>query len=304
MTDYIERSCPLCGSRRSREEIRSKRRAEDLPFETVASMWHGFFRERVFFTYARCHDCALLYCPRYLSSEQLARLYASMPDNTAGVDVDLVARTQRRYAKMLLRSLPSASGAYLELGPDIGLVVEAMVLARTFSHLWLLEPNRAAHPSLLRRAGSTPTTLLASLDGVSSVPEQCVAAAAAVHVVDHLLEPLPLLRTLRTRLVPGGAVLLVAHDESSLLAKLTRTGWPPYCLQHPQLYRPRTLHTLLEAAGLTVEPTEPTVNDFPVGYLLQHGLHALGSRPAWRIPLGPSIPLRLGNMGCVAKRPD
>jgi len=302
VTDYLERSCPLCGSRQSREEIRSKRRAEDLAFETIASLWHGFFRERVFFTYARCRGCGLLYCPRYLSSEQLARLYASMPDNTAGVDVDLVARTQRRYAQILLRSRVPAQGDYLELGPDIGLVVEAMVLARTFNHLWLLEPNRTAHPSLRLRAGSTPATLLDNLDGVASVPEQCVAAAAAIHVVDHLLEPLPLLRALRSRLAPGGAALLVTHDESSFLAKITRTGWPPYCLQHPQLYRPRTLHALLAAAGLTVEHTEATVNDFPVGYLLQHGLHVLGSRPAWRIPLGPSLPLRLGNMGCVAKR--
>jgi len=282
--------------------MHSRRQAESLPFDELASHWLGFFRERVFFTYARCDDCGLLYCPTYFSEEQLARLYASMPDNTAGVDLTLITRTQRRYAQLLLAGSDTTPGDYLELGPDIGLVMAEMLSARRFGHLWLLEPNVRAQPALRERAGATPLTIVESLDGVGAVPERTVACAAAVHVLDHLLEPLPLLRRLAERLTPGASLLAVTHDESSLLARVTRRGWPAYCLQHPQLYRPETLRALLTAAGLEAQPAQRTVNDFPIGYLLQHGLHAVGLRWPWRIPHGPAVPLRLGNMGCVGRR--
>jgi len=95
----------------------------------------------------------------------------------------------------------------------------------------------------------------------------------------------------------------VTHDESSLMARVLRDRWLPFCLQHPQLYRPATLTNALAAAGLEVIEIEKTSNDFPVAYLVKHGLATAGLPHEW-VPAAerPAVALKLGNVIAVARR--
>ena len=263
--------------------------------------WAGFFHGRVFLPYGRCADCGQLYCPVYFSSERLGELYASMNDNTAGVDLGTVRRTQARYAAMLLRYAP-AGGDYLEVGPDLGLVA-AEVAARRDSRMYFFEPNQAVWPALRERFAARDCRLSAAMDDFTTVPHGSIGAAAMVHVLDHVLDPVATVRELAARLAPGGVLLVVAHDESSLLAKALGRRWLPYCLQHPQLYRTATLTRTFEQAGLQAVAVEKASNDFAAAYLLKHGLAALGMPHDW-VPDWPRpvASLRLGNLVAVARR--
>jgi hypothetical protein len=106
------------------------------------------------------------------------------------------------------------------------------------------------------------------------------------------------------KLAPNGVAAFVVHNERSLLARVLGNRWPAYCLQHPQLYNPATLKTLLEHNGFRDVVVYPTVNYFPLGYLLSHGLYAV---LRWKVNLdflSWPVKLRLGNIMAIATKKD
>jgi hypothetical protein len=123
-----------------------------------------------------------------------------------------------------------------------------------------------------------------------------------IHVLDHLLDPAGILRELRGKLLPGATVVIVTHNESSLLRRMFARRWPAFCLQHPALYNPRSMRSLIESAGYELVQIKRTVNYFPLQFLVKHLLWAIGlkveSTPAFG---GLSIGLKLGNMITVAR---
>ena len=89
--------------------------------------------------------------------------------------------------------------------------------------------------------------------------------------------------------------------ESSLLRRLFGARWPPFCLQHPQLYRPRTMAAMLNAAGFGGVRLKRTVNHFPISFLLKQFLWATGLRVETTPSFGGlTVARALGNMIAVA----
>jgi hypothetical protein len=137
--------------------------------------------------------------------------------------------------------------------------------------------------------------------GFSHVPDHAASAAVMIHVLDHLLDPVATLSELRQKLKPGARLLLVTHNESSLLRRLVGWRWPAFCLQHPQIYSPQSMCQLLEAAGFDMVERRKTVNFFEIGFLLKHLLWALGIKAQSVPSFGRfTIGLKLGNMLTIA----
>lgn len=300
MESYQHRNCPACGGKPDPStRVSSKVAAETLTFSELQAYWNGFFKDKVFFSYYKCTACGLLFAPIFFTSDQLEKLYREMPDNTAGVPIEALRRTQYGYFKSLKRN-SSLDGDYLEVGPDIGLFTESCVREGAFKNYWLFEPNRSVWPSLEKIVVGRAGRIIPEMFGFSVVPQSTVSAAVMIHVLDHLLDPVVTLRELQQKLTPQAALLVVTHDESSLLRKITGAGWPAYCLQHPQIFNPDSIKVLMNAAGYEVIHTEKTVNHFPVMYLLKHLLWAFGLRldiPQWS---QFSVGLKLGNMLNIA----
>ena len=297
---FLIRKCPVCGND-SRENvgIATTPPAESMTLEELKPHWNGFFKEKVIFSYNRCSNCQVLFCPTFFTDDQLETLYKQMPDNTAGVPLSALQRTQKGYFRSL-KNFSKLNGGYLETGPDIGLFTENCVREGNFDKYWLFEPNQAVWPQLEKVAAEKKVNLSPEMFGFSSVPDQAVSVAVMIHVLDHLLDPLTILKKLRDKLAANAILVVVTHDEASLLAKMTKTGWPAYCLQHPQLYNPVTIARLMEAAGFRVLDVQKTANYFPVTYLAKHLLWALGLRvklPQWG---ALQLPLKLGNILTVA----
>ena len=300
---YLQRPCPACGisTLDPSWSMPSEPAGETCSFADLQSSWRGFFKEQKhFFTYHRCGSCGQVYSPRYFTPDQLSELYRQMDDNTGGLPQPLLAQTQHGYFQLLLRELPFEPGGYLELGPDIGLFTREVLDRASFSHYWMVEPNRAVHPELDHLLNEKPHTLLDDSERIAEVPDASLSLVVAIHVLDHLLKPQPLLDRLRAKLVPGGLILVVTHDGDSFPARLFGPRWPAYCLQHPQIYSSRTLQNSLNRAGFQSVEVKKTVNYFPVTYLVRHFLFASG---LGRVPL-PSWPswkvgLKLGNIAAI-----
>ncbi|MDP9105497.1 MAG: class I SAM-dependent methyltransferase [Candidatus Eremiobacteraeota bacterium] len=271
------------------------------PFEDLQQQWYGFFKKNSFFTYNRCSACGMLYSPHYFTESQLARLYASMPPNMVEVSDGALERTQLGYFREL-QKFSKLEGEFLEIGPDVGMFAEACVRYGRFTKFWMFEPNADAHAELRRRIGGAELYVSTHLLDLSDVPAAGIDAVAMIHVLDHILDPVGFLAELRPKLKPGATLLIVTHDESSLLARLTRSRFPAYCLQHPHLFNPQSMRALLAKAGYGVVETKRSVNQFPVTFLIKHAVFALGLGKI-RLPklLWLRVPLRLGNFITIAR---
>jgi SAM-dependent methyltransferase len=221
-----------------------------------------------------------------------------MPDNTAGAPADVLSHTQEGYIEFLAAQRPLV-GTYLEVGPDIGLAAGAACAAGRFDRAVLVEPNLAVHDQLAAATGSVPAEVVADLADLTAPVSADVAVL--VHVLDHLIEPVPYLKELRRHLAPGASVLIVVHNEASLLRRALGVRWPPFTLQHPQLFSPATLRTTLSAAGFEAAAVRPTTNVFPVRHVVKTAAALGGLDGGWTeaVPTW-QVRVRLGNIMAVA----
>jgi 2-polyprenyl-3-methyl-5-hydroxy-6-metoxy-1,4-benzoquinol methylase len=278
------------------------------PAETLAPEEHGKFLSgyastRVFFTYYKCSDCEALYCPTYYSHEQLDQLYSRQAENMAEVPLVARLRTQKAYFKLLMRYSRMAGG-FLEIGSDIGFFAETCARTGAFEHFWLYEPNREVHDQLVNRFQHRSFTIRSANFTSADVPAGSISTAVMVHVLDHLLDPGQMLREIYRSLEPRGVLFVVTHDAQSLLARVLARRWPPFTLQHPHLFSPRSMEMLFTKCGFeTVEITK-SLNYFPATYLLRAAFTVLGINPYfipdWEWPM---LSLKLGNIAAIARKP-
>jgi len=300
LDDYLRvELCPCCGA----PAADAKRRvASSPPAETLTADRHGAFvsgytHARVFFTYFECSKCSALFCPTYYRQSQLDGLYGRQAEN-----MPARRRTQESYAR-LLRRHSRMGGHFLEIGPDIGLFASSFAKSGSFHHFWLYEPNRDVHQSLAGNFRGLSFTINSGIFHASDMPAQSVSTAVMIHVLDHLLQPKEFLHEVRASLEPGGVILIVTHDCASGLARLLGRRWPPYTLQHPQLFSRRSLAALLQASGFDVVESVKTTNYFPVAFLMRAALTVFGM-PERLIPAAesPLLGLKLGNIGTIARK--
>ncbi len=242
----------------------------------------------------------MLYCREYFDDDELQTFYGHTPDNTSGIPLRFLRRTQEGYFRALQKHSP-LTGEYLEIGPDLGLLLEATVSRGAFEKFWLFEPNETVKPALEKIVEGRDHHVFTAMFDFNSLPDHRISAAALIHVLDHLVDPKSILEELKTKLAESAIVLIVTHDERSLLARLTGSRWPPYCLPHPMLFNPASIRGLLESAGFAVLDIMKTFNHFPSLYLLKHLLWAVGlKRLSSFNVMGPAVPVKLGNILTIA----
>jgi hypothetical protein len=300
-SDLVDRLCPVCSTPSTPKDVlvRAPLRAESIDASRRDEYWRGFRSRPCFFDYARCPDCAQLFCPTYYSQTSLDLLYSSMPDNTAGADANVLSATQESYIDYLAAQRPLV-GTYMEIGPDIGLATSAASRRGQLQRAILIEPNRSVHEELRSSTRNVPTDIFESIDQLEST--DLADTVVLIHVLDHLIDPLAYLQGLRRHMTVGGLLLAVVHNEASLLRRVLGVRWPPFCLQHPQLYRTETLGRVFTEAGFGVVCSSPTKNVLPLRHVVETGASLLGISGSWtrHVP-GANLHLRLGNIMMVAR---
>lgn len=297
----MARTCPACGESAptGQSEVRARVSPGTLSLDEFALAWASSSRNDCFFDYCRCGTCGLLYNAEYAVPTVVDSSYSYMDDNTAGVPRELLRATQRRYLEAL-EGLGPLEGTYLEVGPDVGLATQLAVEKGSLTKVVLVEPNRACHAELKRVTATTNSMIVTS---VSDLDDSVQAdRLVLIHVLDHLTHPREVLASLRQRMAMDGLILVVVHDESSLLRRILGRRWPPFRLQHPQLFSRKTLPALLESCGFTMHSLRTTTNTLSLRHLVRSGLSTLGVEPRWidRLP-HYGVTVRLGNILAVAE---
>ena len=299
---WVRRNCPICNSTKISVKPSSyaKKPAEKMAWEEAKNYFIGLRNDQVFFSYFTCIECELLYCPWYFTKEQIAVLYSEMPDNTMGEDKSTVSKTQSAYARWILRSDVS-SNAYLEVGPDIGLISRKIIELQAPERISFIEPNLSVRKELLENSKGVGSIEIVNF--IENLKNAEFTLIVGVHVYDHLLDPVQDLRNIYARAEQGAHLSVVVHNEKSNLRRIMKAKWPPFCLQHPQLYNPKTLRNLLEKSGWSTEKIEKSTNWYHLKNFAKMGLSVLGIEDRFS-PFLPDVefPIRLGNIICLAKK--
>jgi Methyltransferase domain len=304
---YLQRPCPQCFAEglSSGIEVSTGTAVTERSFDDLASYWWGFRNKNIFFDYTRCKKCEQLYCREYFTAGQLSHLYEFMPDNSAGVDQGVLAKTQEKYIEFLYSFSPRGA-VYLEIGPDLGQSASAalslgMKKDSPIQKLIFVEPNKNVHENLLRVSQQLAPEIYGDIQQVPGGDAK-VTETVMIHVLDHLVDPSSYLGTIRSLSSIDSLLLIVVHDEHCLLRRLLGRRFPPFTLQHPQLFNKKTLESFLGLNGYEVLEVKKSTNYFPIRHLASTLLTVLGLKkslarffPEW------TVPLRLGNLIAVAR---
>ena len=298
LINFIDRQCPLCGSGDATLKQKSKSDVEQLSDKEIFEAWRGFRKHNFYFDFYQCCDCKLLYCKRYFSDDSLTLLYSKMEDNLRGASEVQSEKTQRGYVESVSQHEP-IKGRWLDVGADVGHSSDH--LGSKGSQVDAIEPNRTVWPQLQRRlrGGKIVATL-------SELGDQDVYdGVLLIHVLDHLTDPLQYFKDLAPHLERESVVSVVVHNYHSVLRRLLRHGWPPFCLQHPQIFTEVTLLRFFKEIGCENAFVDPTTNVFTIGDFLSDGFSAIGlskiSSFARKAQIG-NLRVRLGNIQGVGLR--
>ena len=166
------------------------------------------------------------------------------------------------------------------------------------SSVTVIEPNLEVHSSLSDVIAGRGR-VVEGWQELSSNPK--FDAVIAIHVLDHLLNLRDDLAKIYEILNEEGKLFFVTHDEKSILRRLLNKKWPPFCLQHPQLFNKQTMNSVLCAIGFENLKFIKTTNSFTLGHIVSVLGNLLGikvnpKKSLFRI----KINLRLGNFATVA----
>ena len=216
------------------------------------------------------------------------------------VTTDAILATQRGYFDEAIAEAPKG-GDYLEIGPDVGYITAHAADDGRFGHFWLFEPNLAVGEQLAAATKGAPHTISTNMEDLSIVPDGSVGLAVMIHVLDHLLDPVAMLEQIRRKLRPDGVLAVVTHNEKSMLRYVMRLNWPPFCLQHPEVYNPQSMSVLMKRSGFGRVEVRRSKNYFPLDFMVKQA--------AWPAKVDISkmnlpktlIGLRLGNMMTLSR---
>lgn len=306
------RNCPTCASSARTRLIEDRcgfepvmgeiERVGSSAFEGLKDRWGDEGKHAPVFPYGTCDDCGLVHAEVYPTDAALGALYAGLSDNMEMVAESARRKTQAGYARAI-GALPKG-GRYLEIGPDTGIFLQETLehpvfQAADFSGFTFLEPNTDAHTAL----NSLPLPGDIDVQGglALSADSGPFSLAILIHVLDHLRHPQSVLEAISDQMLPGGKILVVTHNQTSLISRLTGRRWPGYHAQHPQLYSKSTLTDALERAGFVDVAIENTKNYLDFNGLFSMGTQVLGAGARSLGPLGRwQVGLPLGNMLAVA----
>jgi SAM-dependent methyltransferase len=227
-------------------------RAEMEPFFVGSDWFLGAVDVEQRFPYVRCPACGSVAAHPPPTPETLARAYASSyyPAARPGLLERALEPLARREA---LRVVTAArpGGELLDVGCGPGKFMTRLRATGWSGPMRGLEPDPAAAE---RAAGLLGVPV--RVGGVELLPDEPPGLSAVVlrHVIEHVPEPLQVLRDIHTLLLPGGALYLGTPDARALSARVFGRYWhgydPP---RHLFAFTAEGVRALLERAGFALE---------------------------------------------------
>jgi SAM-dependent methyltransferase len=213
----------------------------------------------------RCNDCGTVHQSSAPRGSDLHDRYRAMSDERYLQEEEGRRRHARRLLDVLAAYVPR--GRLLDVGCGYGLMLDEA--RRRGYEVEGVELSVDGGRYARERLGLTVREF-ALEDGAldEELASERYDAVLAIDVLEHFDDPVAALDRLHALLAPGGALLIVTPDPSSLVARLAGRRWWCYEPAHICLIPRKKVYELLRDLGLDVEEDIPLVHTFSLGYWL------------------------------------
>jgi 2-polyprenyl-3-methyl-5-hydroxy-6-metoxy-1,4-benzoquinol methylase len=236
----MERDCPLCGA----------------PGPSARPLF-----EKLGMTLVTCPGCGLTYSRSVLREEFDRRLYVDSASQSSYQDLKRneayasLERVKCRYIVQRLEDFHPRRGRLLDIGPGNGRLLEAAAAAG-WDALGI-EANAEFAQSCRQRG----ITVLEGFFPDVLPRDERFEAIALLDVIEHLHEPLRLLRTAASRLASGGVLVVQVPNVDSLLVQLEGAANTNFCHGHWSHFNLKTLRELGRRGGLELLAAESIITE-------------------------------------------
>jgi SAM-dependent methyltransferase len=253
--------CAICATATASEEI------------YPANLDPGAFTAEVFsarrlpdqlhYRMVRCRNCGLVRSDPVLGAEALAELYK---DSTFdyGEELEGLRATYGAAIDRAAAHLGEKDGL-VDIGCGSGFVLEVAM-----QHGWTdvrgVEPSADA---IAKAAPGIGPLIVQDMMRPGLFPDQSVSVVTLFQVLDHLPDPLGVLRACHQILRPGGVILAFNHNVTAWSARVLGEKSPIIDVEHTYLYSPETMRRLFTEAGFEVLSVGPVRNTYSISYLTQ-----------------------------------
>lgn len=213
----------------------------------------------------RCRGCGLLWQdgavtlgPEHYEEDY----YDAWGDLQAAREVKL--DTFGRYLSVLERHV--AVGRLVDVGCAMGYLLEA-ARGRGWEP-WGVEVSRFAGGQARQSFGAQRIHIGTLED--SNLPRGGFSAVCMTDVLEHLPDPVALLRLARDLLRPDGCVLIATPQVGCISQRMMGSGWYQVKEEHTTLFTPVALRTALHAAGFDIVHSSPARKTLTLSYVAHH----------------------------------
>jgi SAM-dependent methyltransferase len=253
-----ERTCPVCGRTDGAVVYESN---IDMQRVDLASFSSRKIPEYMHHRLVTCADCSLLYASPAPTEAFLEASYREASFDAVR-ESELAAKT---YVASLRKAGHLTPVRALDIGAGDGAFMKE--LARNgFSDVSGFEPSAAplalADPAIRAR-------IRAELFDGSSVEADSFGLITCFQTIEHVYEPLRLVRDVFRALAPGGVAFLIAHNSQALSARILGEKSPIIDIEHLQLFNPKSARRLMSEAGFRDVRVFPIMNEYPIAYWLR-----------------------------------
>jgi 2-polyprenyl-3-methyl-5-hydroxy-6-metoxy-1,4-benzoquinol methylase len=249
--------CNLCGSARERVRYESP-----TPWSEGASDHFAATTDKfgAYGTVRECLDCGLVYTSPRPAPGALLTGYEENED--LDYDSERDSRSMNAHLSLAMIRRHAPGGKLLEIGCANGFFLNA---ARMSYETVGVEPSRSARDYA---RGKLRLDVPAATMEEARFPDSSFDAVALIDVIEHLPDPLAMLREAARVTKPGGILYLVTPDVESLSARILRGRWWGLRPAHIYYFSAGTLAAMVEKAGFKVAESRSYGRIFSWGYWL------------------------------------
>ena len=223
-----------------------------------------------------CERCGFLFADPALARE-LEALYEELEDPDYEATEDARRTQLRGLLERAVERLPRRPRTLLDVGAATGLLAES---ARDMGLDALgVEPSE----SLAAYAQGKGRPVERGIWPLPGQEDRRFDVVTLIDVVEHVSDPVALLRAAGSALAEGGTLVVVTPDLSSLAAQTLGRRWWHFRMAHVGYFTPGTFSWAAKEAGLTVFDQWWASWRFPVGYLSERLTEYLPVGPIHRL---------------------
>jgi SAM-dependent methyltransferase len=214
-----------------------------------------------------CGDCGYAAIHPQPPDEALAEIYGAHYELLKETDHrdELKRATAEHYLKLIDAYRGGTQrGTLLEVGCGTGEFLAAA--SQAGYEVAGVEISATACEQARRKLTSSSQIVTGDL----SAAEGQYDVVALNDVIEHVRDPRATLARIRHLLNPGGTVFLATPNLDSWSARLLRTRWMEFKLEHLHYFTPKTLSLLLSQCGFQEISVKPGVKVLSLDYITAH----------------------------------